>query len=269
MRVLISAESFFPRSNGVTNSVFYAAQYLQKKGHSVQIVAPGKGPSKIGDLYIHRVPALSLNRLAQIDIPSTNPKYVRTIMDEFRPDIAYLASPFLLGEQVRNICATMGIPTVANYQTDVSGFLDFYGLGSAKSLVKHRLRKCHSGADLTLSPSTASDEWLKSIGVSKVKRWGRGVDHEKFNPKWRSHSFRKSIQFSDSGFILGYIGRLAPEKQIHKLLQLRDLDFLLGRKITIVIIGGGPSEKFLRKNFKDAIFLGHLSGMDLSTAMAS
>jgi hypothetical protein len=56
-------------------------------------------------------------------------------MDELRPDIAYLASPFLLGEQVRNICATMGIPTVANYQrTDVSGFLDFYGLGSAKSL---------------------------------------------------------------------------------------------------------------------------------------
>jgi phosphatidylinositol alpha 1,6-mannosyltransferase len=51
-------------------------------------------------------------------------------------------------------------------------------------------------------------------------------------------------------------------------LQLRDLDFLLGRKITIVIIGGGPSENFT-KNFKQAIFLGHLSGMDLSTAMAS
>lgn len=269
MKILIAAESFIPRSNGVTNSVLYAADHLQKNGHSVRIIAPGVGPNEIDGLFIHRVPALSLQRLAQIDIPSTNPRHTSNVIEVFQPDIAYLASPFLLGEQVRAICESNGIPTVSNYQTDVAGFMNFYGLGAARKLVENRIRRIHINSTLTLSPSTSSDEWLRSLGVSNIERWSRGVDHKKFHPNWRSQSFRENLGVSNSTLLVGYVGRLAPEKQIEKLLQLSDLDFLLGRKISIVIIGGGPSEKYLKKNLKEAIFLGHLSGKELSIAMAS
>jgi hypothetical protein len=43
-----------------------------------------------------------------------------------------------LGEQVRKAAVRAGIPTIANYQTDVSGFIEFYGLTGAKAFVEKR-----------------------------------------------------------------------------------------------------------------------------------
>lgn len=269
MRVLISAESFLPRSNGVTNSVLRVSRYLISQGHEVLLIASGDGPTSVGEIKVRRVPALALKRIAQVDIPRVKVKTILPIIEEFAPDVIYLASPFLLGEQVRKAAVRAGIPTIANFQTDVSGFIEFYGLTGAKSFVEKRLRKIHNGSTLTLAPSHASMSYLAALGVERIRFWGRGVDLQQFNPKWRSQKLRKSWGAESETLVIGFVGRLAPEKQVHKLGLLADVGNLAGKKTVHVIVGDGPSRNSLQNSLPKAIFTGHLSGDELSKAVAS
>ena len=269
MRVLISAESFLPRSNGVTNSVLRVSRYLISQGHEVLLIASGDGPTSVGEIKIRRVPALALKRIAQVDIPRVKVRTILPIIEEFAPDVIYLASPFLLGEQVRKAAIRAGVPTIANFQTDVSGFIEFYGLTGAKSFVEKRLRKIHNGSTLTLAPSHASMSYLTALGVERIKFWGRGVDLQQFNPKWRSQKLRKSWGAEGETLVIGFVGRLAPEKQVHKLGLLADVGNLAGKKTVHVIVGDGPSRNSLQNSLPKAIFTGHLSGDELSKAVAS
>ena len=269
MRVLISAESFLPRSNGVTNSVLRVSRYLKSQGHEVLIIASGDGPSRVEEIEIRRVPALALKRIAQVDIPRVKVKTLIPILEEFNPDIIYLASPFLLGEQVRKAGIRCGIPVIANYQTDVSGFIDFYGLNTAKTIVEKRLKKIHKGSTLTLAPSTESISFLRSLGIENVRHWGRGVDLEQFNPAWRSEKLRKYWGADSETLIIGFVGRLAPEKQVHKLASIGDVGLLAGKQILQVIVGEGPTRETLEKSLPKAVFTGHLNGKELSKAVAS
>ena len=269
MRVLISAESFLPRSNGVTNSVLRVSRYLKAQGHDVLVVASGDGPSRVEEIEVRRVPALALKRIAQVDIPRVKVKTLIPILEDFKPDIIYLASPFLLGEQVRKAGIRCGIPVIANYQTDVSGFIDFYGLNTAKTIVEKRLKKIHKGSTLTLAPSTESISFLRSLGIENVRHWGRGVDLEQFNPAWRSEKLRKYWGADSDTLIIGFVGRLAPEKQVHKLASIGDVGLLAGKKILQVIVGEGPTRETLEKSLPKAVFTGHLNGKELSKAVAS
>ncbi len=269
MRVLISAESFLPRSNGVTNSVLRVSRYLKSQGHEVLIIASGDGPSRVEEIEIRRVPALALKRIAQVDIPRVKVKTLIPILEEFNPDTIYLASPFLLGEQVRKAGIRCGIPVIANYQTDVSGFIDFYGLNTAKTIVEKRLKKIHKGSTLTLAPSTESISFLRSLGIENVRHWGRGVDLEQFNPAWRSEKLRKYWGADSDTLIIGFVGRLAPEKQVHKLASIADVGLLADKKIMQVIVGEGPTRESLEKSIPKAVFTGHLNGKELSKAVAS
>jgi phosphatidylinositol alpha 1,6-mannosyltransferase len=269
MRVLISAESFLPRSNGVTNSVLRVARYLILRGHEVLLIASGEGPDVVGEIQVRRVPALALKRIAQVDIPRVKVKTLMPILEEFKPDVIYLASPFLLGEQVRKAAVRAGIPTIANYQTDVSGFIEFYGLTGAKSFVEKRIRKIHNGSTLTLAPSQSSISYLKSLGVENIDFWGRGVDLKQFSPEWRKKKLRKSWGADEETIVIGFVGRLAPEKQVHKLGTLADVGNLAGKRIVQVIVGDGPSRNALETSLPNAIFTGHLSGEALSKAVAS
>lgn len=269
MRVLISAESFLPRSNGVTNSVLRAAEYLTRNGHHVLIIASGEGPQDVDGVEVRRVPAIALQTFAQIDIPGISRNSIVKIIKEFSPDVIHLASPFLLGEQVRKAAVICSVPVIANFQTDVSGFINFYGLTTAKSLIERRIRKIHNGSTITLAPSSDSESYLQHLGVNHIIRWGRGVDLKQFNPSWRSNSVRRSWGADAGTCVIGFVGRLAPEKQVHKLAFLNDVGVLTGKKVKFVIVGDGPSRSALEKSFPTALFLGHLSGDALSKAMAS
>lgn len=269
MRILIATESFLPRSNGVTNSVLKVGTNLETLGHDVQILAPGKGPLEIQGLRVDRVPSIAIDSLAQVDFPTIRIKEIANRINRFQPDVLHLASPFLLGDQARRVAKQHQIPSVAIFQTDVAGFVNHYGLSKISALVERRIRKIHSTVDLNLAPSRHSMSYLENLGIENIKIWGRGVDTGQFNNSYRSQALRQSWGANENTIVVGFAGRLAPEKCVENLRILHNLESKTGKKVQLVIIGDGPSRERLANHLPYARFTGHLSGEELGQAMAS
>jgi phosphatidylinositol alpha 1,6-mannosyltransferase len=185
------------------------------------------------------------------------------VLRGFEPDVVHLASPALLGYGGLQAARFLGVPTVAVFQTDVAGFAQSYGMGVMSRAAWAWTRHLHSRADRTLAPSTAAMEDLVSHGIPRVHKWGRGVDIAGFVPSARDESLR--ARWSPEGKkIVGFVGRLAPEKHVERLVALADRDDL-----QLVIVGDGVDKAKLESTMPSAVFTGALYGPELWAAYAS
>ena len=263
VRVGIVTESFLPQVNGVTNSVLRVVEHLHARGHEALVVAPGTtGPDRYLHAAVRRVRAVDLPVISSLPIGMPSPR-VHAALAEFAPDVVHLASPFVLGAAGLRAARRLGVPTVAVYQTDVAGFAAAYGLKHGARAAWRWIRRLHSLADRTLAPSLASVGALTDHGVPRVHRWARGVDTDLFAP-WRADPGLRARLAPDGELLVGYVGRLAPEKQVHRLAALHGLP-----GVRVVVVGDGPEEQALRALLPDAAFLGFRTGGDLAAAYAS
>ncbi len=261
MRVAIVSECFLPVVNGVTNSVLRVVEHLTAAGHEVLVIAPGPETDYTGARVV-RVPALDLPVVNSmpVGVPS---RRILTALREFRPDVVHLAAPFVVGHRGLASARRLGVPTVAVYQTDVAGFASSYGLGLTARAAWRWTCRLHGQADRTLAPSTWATEALRARGVPRVHQWARGVDTRRFTPSRRDAAVRAELA-PDGELLIGYVGRLAPEKQVERLVAL---DGLPGTRL--VVVGAGPSEERLRAALPGAAFLGFRDGDELARIYAS
>jgi phosphatidylinositol alpha 1,6-mannosyltransferase len=268
VRVAIVAESFLPNVNGVTNSVLRVIEHLRRTGHEVLVIAPdtprGEPPAeKIHDgIRIHRVPSRMFPKVTSLPLGVPRPRMVG-VLRGFQPDVVHLASPALLGYGGLHAARYLGIPTVAVFQTDVAGFAESYGIAVASHAAWAWTRHLHKRADRTLAPSTSAMENLAAHRIPRVYKWGRGVDITGYAPSARNAGLRK--RWSPHGKpIVGFVGRLAPEKHVERLAVLADRDDL-----QLVIVGDGVDAAKLQTALPSAVFTGALYGDELATAYAS
>ena len=185
------------------------------------------------------------------------------VLKGFDPHVVHLASPALLGYGGLLAARHLGVPTVAVYQTDVAGMAASYGAPLAARPVWAWTRHLHSKADRTLAPSTAAIEDLRTHGVPRVHHWPRGVDVTGFAPSARDDRLRRT--WSPEGKpIVGYVGRLAPEKHVERLATIARRDDL-----QLVVVGDGVDRDRLHAALPAAVFTGALYGRQLAAAYAS
>ncbi|MGH3938942.1 MAG: glycosyltransferase family 4 protein [Pseudonocardiaceae bacterium] len=262
MRVAIVSESFLPVVNGVSNSVVRIVEHLVRCGHQPLVIAPGKGPDTYQGAPVVRLPAVNLPVVDSLPIGVPTRK-VFTALRDFQPDVVHLASPAIVGAAGVWSARRLGLPMVAVFQTDLAGFADSYGLGFAARTAWRWTRVLHSVADRTLAPSSSAAAALVEHGVPRVHRWARGVDTARFRPSRRNEQLR--AQLAPRGELLvGFVGRLAPEKKVLRLAALQDMP-----GIRLIVVGDGPDHRQLAKRLPAAAFLGFKTGDELAEAYAS
>ncbi|GLP82003.1 glycosyltransferase family 4 protein [Mycobacterium antarcticum] len=268
MRVAIVAESFLPNVNGVTNSVLRVMEHLRRTGHEVLVIAPDtprdEPPAdRVHDgVRVHRVPSKMFPKVTSLPLGVPRPRMVG-VLRGFDPDVVHLASPALLGYGGVLAARHLGVPTVAVFQTDVAGFAASYGVGAMSRVAWAWTRHLHSKADRTLAPSTSAMDNLVAHHVPRVHHWGRGVDVTGFVPSARDDALRAT--WSPVGKpIVGFVGRLAPEKHVERLATLARRDDL-----QLVIVGDGVDRTKLENLMPTAVFTGALYGPALAAAYAS
>ena len=268
MRIAIVAESFLPNVNGVSNSVLRVLEHLRRTEHEALVIAPDnpRGEPRADRLHdgvrVHRVPARMFPAVTSLPLGVPRPEVLR-VLRGFDPHVIHLASPALLGYGGILAARRLGIPTVAVYQTDIAGFAGSYGLPLAAPMAWAWLRHLHSLADRTLAPSTAAIDTLTAKGFPRVHHWARGVDLTGFAPSARDEVLRR--QWSPQGRpVIGFVGRLAPEKHVDRLAALARRPDL-----QVVIVGDGVERPRLQKLLPTAVFTGALYGAQLAAAYAS
>lgn len=263
MDVLVVTESFLPQVNGVTNSVRRTLDHLALRGHTAQVVAPS-GPDQYAGARVHVARGMAMPTYRDFPIGLMAQRTLRRLMIQRRPDVVHLASPATLGHQALGAANALGIPTVAVYQTDLIGFAERYPFPAAVATMKTLTRRIHANATLNLVPSRASREQLEALGIGNMATWARGVDTVLFDPARRTDELRAQLGIGPDEVIAGYVGRLAPEKELDLLRHLQGIPGL-----TVVLVGGGPEETRLRRLLPEARFLGVRHGEDLGRIVAS
>lgn len=256
-------ESFLPHMNGVTGSVLQILRHLERTGHDAHVIAPDAVgiPTRVHGAPIEPVTSLALPGYRNVRVGAATAHRVAASLARFQPDVVHLASPFALGWRGVLAASSRGIPSVAAYQTDIAAYTERYRLAATTTFARNHIVRLHHRATLTLAPSTESERQLAELGVDRIRRWGRGVDAERFHPSRRAENWQ---QRTAGDVIVGYVGRLAAEKQVEDLAVLQQVP-----GVRLVIVGDGPSRARLQMMMPDASFLGHLDGDDLARAMAS
>lgn len=259
----IVAESFLPHMNGVTGSVLQILRHLERTGHEAHVIAPAApgAPVRSGAARIEHVPSVPLPGYRNVRVGTVTAARVLDALRRFEPDVVHLASPFALGWRGVVAAGRLDLPVTAAYQTDVAAYASRYGVALTTGVAENHIARLHRRATLTLAPSEESETQLHRLGVDRLRRWGRGVDAELFHPGARDPSW---VHRDGGEVVVGYVGRLAPEKQVEDLQALRGIP-----GIRLVIVGDGPSRPRLEALLPDAVFLGRLAGGELARAMAS
>jgi len=275
MRIAVISESFLPTVNGVTTSVCRVLEHLAHTHHEAIVIAPDGAPASYAGYPVHTVSALQY-RDFPVGMPSPR---VHKLLADFRPDVLHAASPFLLGAQGIRAANRLDIPSVAIFQTDVAGYARRNNLGAATALAWQYVKWVHEGATRNLVPSSSSMAALLRLDVPRLALWTRGVDLTSYHPNVRSDEAVAALREriapmstaatrtgANRDVIVGYVGRMAPEKQVERLRALRGL-----AGIRLALVGDGPSTPSIRRALAGlpVTWLGRLSGRDLAVAYAS
>jgi phosphatidylinositol alpha 1,6-mannosyltransferase len=267
VRIAIVAESFLPLMNGVTHSILRVLEHLQERGDDVLVIAPSTQDAEVlavvHGAYVHRLPSVPLAGYTNVRVALGGVNRVKRILADYAPDVVHLASPFVLGWRAAQAAHQLGIPIVAIYQTEIPSYAARYGVSFMENWAWNRVENIHLLATRTLVPSTFALNQLRGRGIPRVNLWRRGVDTARFSPEKRDDGWRASVA-PDGERIIGYVGRLAVEKQVEDLAVLAEIP---GTRL--VIAGDGPQRETLEAALPRALFTGFLGGEELACAVAS
>lgn len=271
--------------NGVTNSVLHVLAHLRRRGDEVTIIAPSGSildsnpldeslpdqPELCHGYPVLRVPSLPLPEYPKVRVAAGFVMRIRHLLEQLQPDVVHIASPFVLGWRAIQAASALGLPTVSIYQTEVPTYAARYRIPWAEELLWNHVQRMHQSSTLTLVPSSFCKQQLRDRGIQRLKTWRRGVDVEQFSPERRCDQLRQQISghapgtpLSGQKKLIGFVGRLASEKQVEDLAILDNLP-----DARLVIIGNGPQEQSLRKVLPNAYFAGFQAGADLGKYVAS
>lgn len=249
MKLLITTDNFLPRWDGIAR--FLNEMLPRLKGYDVTVIAPDYGPIRPRGFTLIQIP-LSKRSFGDYTLAKYDPKTIEKHIKE--ADIVFNQS---LGP--------IGIASIRAAKKHKKPILSFVHsiewelfprvitfpilnkliLPATKLFVNHLYKNCTA----LIVPSDATAEKLSWQGVRTQKRVAHlGVDLEKFT-QGNKLAARKQLGLPKDAYIIGYHGRIAPEKNLFTLLRaFTRLD--IPNKY-LLLVGDGPQD--IKKSFEEKI----------------
>ncbi len=198
-------------------------------------------------------------------------------LDHFRPDIMHVVSPGDLGLLAIVIARRRKLPMILGYHTNLHEFarhrlekaLSFlpqrFVESAGKAAEDHSLNlllQLYKLACASLAPNREYTELLEKASGKRSFVMTRGVDTKQYDPAKRSRK--------DDTFVIGFVGRLQPEKNVRMLAEVEKILLEAGEEdFRFLIVGSGGEQTWLAENIRNLELPGILRGEALAEAYAN
>ncbi len=245
MRIALVTDAWTPQVNGVVRTLTATRRELEAQGHEVLVIAPDRFAS---------IPCPSY---PEIRLALARRGTIGRLIRAFDADAIHIATEGPLGLAARRWCLGEGLRFTTAYHTQ---FPDYVAArtGVDATWIWRYIRWFHAPADAILTSTASVDTVLRDHGLTKLRRWGRGVDLATFSTDGPADPAIRML----AGPILLYVGRVAVEKNVEAFLEAD----VAGTK---VVVGDGPALAQLAARYPQAHFLGARFGTDLAAAYRS
>ncbi|MCS7279562.1 MAG: glycosyltransferase [Thermodesulfobacteriaceae bacterium] len=182
----------------------------------------------------------------------------------------HLATPGPLGLAGFLAGKILGFPLTFTIHTDLPSYIKIYTLdGELETFTWKILIYLATAVNHCFVPSEFYRKLLIEKGglPNKISTFPRGIDRNKFSPKYRKDDFwSNKLGIKENSEVILYVGRISKEKNLDLLFQIAS--YFPDR--TFVLVGDGPYRKTLEERKVPHIyFTGYLQGEELSQAYAS
>ncbi len=265
MKKVVMVGKFPPHLGGVASHLYNLSKQLRKKGYEILVLTyPHDKIRDIDDIKVLHAPTINVKGFRGLIFTLTGTKKLVEIVKKENADIIHAHYIFPPGF----IALMASMVTKKPYYVTVHGSDAF--ILSSMSILKPIFHLILKNASKVLVVSRKLKDRIMELGIpsEKVMISYNIVDIETFNPHLKT-SFRKEIGINEKEDLILFVGNLVPQKGVEYLLRAKNL---MKSKTYLVIVGGGPLLKKLKKmvkdeNIKDVIFTG--PRRDINNIMAA
>ncbi len=273
MNILMMTNTYKPLVGGLEISVEHFTKEFRERGHRVVIVTP-QYPGMEEEEGVVRVKAIQNFNGSDFSVQLPVPGALMESLGDFHPDIVHSHHPFLIGDTALRVASHYNVPLVFTHHTLYEENVH-YVPGNEESL-KRFVIELSTGyanlADQVFAPSESVQALLYSRGVtSPVEVVPTGIYGERFI-RGAGKALRKKLGIPADAFVVGHVGRLAPEKNLEFLARSVCRFMEKEPQAHFLVAGKGPSEALIRDVMLAAglgerlHFAGVVKGKDLADA---
>lgn len=269
MKILMLSNNYLPHVSGVGTSITRTMRNLEMLGHDIELVVPVYPNYVESNPKIHRVPSIPLAE-PLIPLPLPGKKYVRQIVEHFKPNIMHTHHPFLLGKTALKIAKEKNIPIVMTYHAMYEEYTHYVPLLPESILKKYVIRNVRHFAnqlDAVVAPSESISKILHERNFkSPIHVIPTGINPEYFitEPSARLIT-RDNWNVKEKDIVIISFARLAKEKNFNLLLEaFAQILQKTSATVKLVLGGDGPAKSDLQKTAeklgieKNTIFTGEI-----------
>lgn len=248
MKVALFSESYLPYLNGVSISIRILQEELTRRGYEVWVYAP-RFRNYCDELpTIRRFPAFYTP--FEPDYP-IGWLWAPRLWREWRRqrfDIVHTHTPFFVGMAGASWARRTRTPLVSTFHTLYEEYLHYLpGIvpkGLARRVLRWHLRRYYERMDAIMTPSETGMAVLRRYGVRKPITPIRNPVLP--FPDLTKEQARAALGIPDEVWMLLYVGRMAPEKNVHVLLHAMPHVARGCPNARLWLVGPGPSLEALQ-----------------------
>ncbi|ACB74078.1 glycosyl transferase group 1 [Opitutus terrae PB90-1] len=244
--------TYLPHVGGVARSVSTFAEEYRKRKHRVLVVAPefqGKALPARAAAIVERVPAIQKFNGSDFSVKLPLLTGLTPRLDAFRADIVHAHHPFLLGDTALRVAANKNVPVIFTHHTRYEDYTHYVPFDSpalkevAINISTHFANLC----DAVIAPSESIARLIRRRGVEvPIRVVPTGIDTEAF-ASGDGGRFRAKFKLPPDAFVVGHVGRLAPEKNLEFLAEAVAQFLHRSPDAWFLVVGAGPSEETLKQ----------------------